>query len=78
MTSKTMSTKKLCWILRKYSILKIKNKPCEQGHNFDWLRGMELNHRPPGYGPGKLPLLYLAISCILLTIHIVGYISQFL
>ena len=22
---------------------------------------MDLNHRPPGYGPGKLPLLYLAI-----------------
>ena len=26
---------------------------------------MDLNHRPPGYGPGKLPLLYLAIWTVL-------------
>ena len=25
-----------------------------------WLRGVDSNYRPPGYGPGKLPLLYLA------------------
>ena len=29
----------------------------------DWLRRVDLNHRPPGYGPDELPLLYPAIIC---------------
>ena len=26
----------------------------------NWLRGMDLNHRPSGYEPDELPLLYPA------------------
>src|SRR5574337_1782510 len=28
---------------------------------FSWLRGPDLNRRPPCYGPGELPLLYPAM-----------------
>ena len=30
--------------------------------DYKWLRGMDSNHRPPGYGPDELPLLYPAIN----------------
>lgn len=33
---------------------------------FSWWREKESNLRPPGYGPGKLPLLYPAINIAIL------------
>lgn len=32
-----------------------------------WWREKESNLRPPGYGPGKLPLLYPAINIAILN-----------
>ena len=29
-----------------------------------WLRGMDSNHRPPGYEPDELPLLYPTINSV--------------
>lgn len=32
------------------------------GQSSRWWREKDLNLRPPGYGPGKLPLLYPAMT----------------
>ena len=42
--------------LLKHKDVRNKNSPeCIRTVVCIWLRGMDLNHRPPGYGPGKLP-----------------------
>ncbi len=32
-----------------------------------WLRGVDLNHQPSGYGPDELPLLYPAASVVMIA-----------
>ena len=39
---------------------KLYKKDCE-GNLSIWLRGPDLNQRPPGYEPDELPLLYPAM-----------------
>ena len=39
---------------------------------FNWSRETDSNRRPPGYEPGKLPLLYPAIDPALIFLEGVG------
>ncbi len=42
--------------------IKKNSTDCINAAMINWLRGVDLNHQPSGYGPDELPLLYPAIA----------------